>query len=77
MTTGIEHRLNVFNDNAAMLELCREQYLASLNRTPLVMGMLTARWSAQARLEEGYPSVTDCQRSGLTPLCPHATMPAA
>jgi aryl-alcohol dehydrogenase-like predicted oxidoreductase len=31
---AIEHRLNVFNDHAAMLDLCREQDLASLNRVP-------------------------------------------
>ena len=52
---AIEHRLNAFNDNPEMLNLCREQDLASLNRTPLVMGMLTGRWSAQTRLEEGDP----------------------
>ena len=53
--TAVEHRLNVFNDNPEMLELCREQNLASLNRTPLIMGMLTGRWSAQTKLEEGDP----------------------
>lgn len=36
---AIEHRFNVFDDNAAMLELCREQDLASLNRIPLLMGV--------------------------------------
>jgi aryl-alcohol dehydrogenase-like predicted oxidoreductase len=49
---AIEHRLNVFNDNAAMLELCREQDLASLNRVPLLMGVLTGRWSAETKLEQ-------------------------
>jgi aryl-alcohol dehydrogenase-like predicted oxidoreductase len=48
--TTIEHRLNVFNDNPAMLELCQEQNLASLNRVPLLMGVLTGRWSAETRL---------------------------
>jgi aryl-alcohol dehydrogenase-like predicted oxidoreductase len=52
---AIEHRLNVFNDNAAMLELCQEQDLASLNRVPLLMGVLTGRWSAETRLEQGDP----------------------
>jgi aryl-alcohol dehydrogenase-like predicted oxidoreductase len=52
---AIEHRLNVFNDNAAMLELCREHDLASLNRVPLLMGVLTGRWSSETKLEEGDP----------------------
>ncbi len=52
---AIEHRLNVFNDNAAMLDLCREQDLASLNRGPLLMGVLTGRWSRETKLEEGDP----------------------
>jgi len=41
---AIEHRLNVFNDNQALLDLCRDQDLASLNRVPLLMGVLTGRW---------------------------------
>jgi aryl-alcohol dehydrogenase-like predicted oxidoreductase len=50
---AIEHRLNVFNDNGAMLDLCQEQDLASLNRVPLLMGVLTGRWSPETKLEEG------------------------
>lgn len=52
---AIEHRLNVFNDNPAMLDLCQEQDLASLNRVPLLMGLLTGRWSPQTKLEQGDP----------------------
>ena len=52
---AIEHRLNVFNDNPAMLELCREQDLVSLNRGPLLMGVLTGRWSAETKLEQDDP----------------------
>jgi aryl-alcohol dehydrogenase-like predicted oxidoreductase len=52
---AIEHRLNVFNDNAAMLDLCREQDLASLNRVPLLMGVLAGRWSPETKLEEDDP----------------------
>ena len=51
--TAIEHRFNVFNDNQAMLDLCREQDLASLNRVPLLMGVLTGRWSPETVLEQG------------------------
>ena len=52
---AIEHRLNVFNDHPAMQDLCREQDLASLNRVPLLMGVLTGRWSPETKLEEGDP----------------------
>jgi len=52
---AIEHRLNVFNDNPAMLDLCREQDLASLNRVPLLMGVLAGRWLPETELEEGDP----------------------
>ena len=53
--TAIEHRLNIFNDNPAMLDLCREQDLASLNRGPLLMGVLTGRWSLETKLQDGDP----------------------
>jgi aryl-alcohol dehydrogenase-like predicted oxidoreductase len=53
--TAIEHRLNIFNDNQAMLDLCQEQDLASLNRVPLLMGVLTGRWSPETKLENGDP----------------------
>jgi aryl-alcohol dehydrogenase-like predicted oxidoreductase len=53
--TAIEHRLNIFNDHPAMLDLCREQDLASLNRVPLLMGVLAGRWSPETRLEQGDP----------------------
>jgi aryl-alcohol dehydrogenase-like predicted oxidoreductase len=52
---AIEHRLNVFNDHPAMLDLCQEQDLASLNRGPLLMGVLTGRWSAETKLEQDDP----------------------
>jgi len=52
---AIEHRLNVFNDNQAMLDLCQEQDLASLNRVPLLLGVLTGRWTQETKLEEGDP----------------------
>ena len=55
--TAIEHRLNIFNDNQAMLDLCRELDLASLNRVPLLMGVLTGRWSLETKLEKDDPRV--------------------
>jgi len=62
---AIEHRLNVFNDNPAMLDLCREQDLASLNRGPLLMGVLTGRWSAETKLEESDPRAGWFGREGF------------
>jgi aryl-alcohol dehydrogenase-like predicted oxidoreductase len=53
--TAIEHRLNIINDNAAMLDLCREQDLASLNRGPLLMGVLSGSLSPEKKLEEDDP----------------------
>jgi aryl-alcohol dehydrogenase-like predicted oxidoreductase len=62
---AIEHRLNVFNDHAAMLDLCREQDLASLNRVPLLMGVLTGRWSPETKLEEGDPRAQWFEKEGF------------
>ncbi len=42
--TAIEHRLNVFDDAPAMLALCETHDLASVNRVPLLTGVLTGRW---------------------------------
>jgi len=53
--TAIEHRLNVINDNEDMLRLCQEQDLASLNRVPLLMGVLTGRWTPETKLAEEDP----------------------
>jgi aryl-alcohol dehydrogenase-like predicted oxidoreductase len=50
--TAIEHRLNLINDTATMLDLCRENDLASLSRGPLLMGVLAGRWSPETKLEE-------------------------
>ncbi|MBM3129668.1 MAG: aldo/keto reductase [Chloroflexi bacterium] len=50
--TAIEHRLNILNDAPAMLALCDEQNLASINRVPLLMGVLTGCWTAETRLAE-------------------------
>lgn len=53
--TAIEHRFNIFNDNQAMLDLCQGMDLASLNRVPLLMGVLTGRWSAETKLGADDP----------------------
>jgi len=65
---AIEHRLNVFNDNAAMLDLCQEQDLASLNRVPILMGVLTGRWSPEMKLEQGDPRAQWFEQEGFLKL---------
>ena len=50
--TAIEHRLNVFEPSPEMLALCEEHDLASIDRIPLVMGVLTGRWSRTTLLPE-------------------------
>jgi aryl-alcohol dehydrogenase-like predicted oxidoreductase len=45
----IQHELNVFSDAPAMLALCAAQDLASLNRSPLAMGLLSDKVSGESR----------------------------
>lgn len=42
---AIEHRLNLFLDAPEMLALCEEVDLASINRIPLLMGVLSGRYT--------------------------------
>jgi aryl-alcohol dehydrogenase-like predicted oxidoreductase len=49
---AIQHRLNLFEDNPRMLELCQEFDLASVNRSPLAMGLLTGKFNAESRLPD-------------------------
>lgn len=41
--TAVQHRLNLLIDNPEMLALCEEEDLASINRIPLLMGILTGK----------------------------------
>jgi aryl-alcohol dehydrogenase-like predicted oxidoreductase len=70
--TAIEHRLNVFHDAPAVLDLCREQDLASLNRVPLLTGVLTGRWSPETRLQEGDPRSAWFEQAGFLDLLARA-----
>jgi aryl-alcohol dehydrogenase-like predicted oxidoreductase len=47
---AVQQELSVFKDGPDMLDLCERQGLASLNRSPLAMGMLTGKFSAQSVL---------------------------
>jgi aryl-alcohol dehydrogenase-like predicted oxidoreductase len=46
----IQHDLNVLDDAPALLDLCEEHDLASINRTPLAMGFLSGKFTADSRL---------------------------
>jgi len=49
---AVQHRLNLFEDNPKMIELCDEFDLASINRGPLAMGLLTGKFSAESQLPQ-------------------------
>jgi aryl-alcohol dehydrogenase-like predicted oxidoreductase len=63
--TAIEHRLNYILDAPEMLAFCEEQNLASLNRIPFLMGILTGKYRDGIELPEedmrsrffGHPGV--------------------
>jgi aryl-alcohol dehydrogenase-like predicted oxidoreductase len=50
---AVQHALNVLNDAPAMLRLCEEAGLASINRSPLAMGLLTGKHRDRQPLEAG------------------------
>jgi aryl-alcohol dehydrogenase-like predicted oxidoreductase len=47
---AVQHELSVLHDAPAMLALCDEHGLASINRSPLAMGLLTGKFTAGSRL---------------------------
>ncbi|MGB7836801.1 MAG: aldo/keto reductase [Terrimicrobiaceae bacterium] len=47
---AIQHQMNVLEDSPALIALCEEFNLASINRGPLAMGLLTGKFSAGAAL---------------------------
>ncbi len=42
--SAIEHQLNIIDDNAPLVAFCEEQKLASINRSPLAMGLLSGKY---------------------------------
>lgn len=48
--TAIQHALSVFQDSGEVLRICEEYDLASVNRSPLAMGLLTGKFTADSRL---------------------------
>jgi aryl-alcohol dehydrogenase-like predicted oxidoreductase len=47
---AVQHELSVFFDASEMLRFCEERGLASINRSPLAMGLLTGKFDAKSRL---------------------------
>ena len=47
---AVQHNLSVFEDAPALLAVCDEHGLASVNRTPLAMGLLSGKFGANSRL---------------------------
>ncbi|MBX3079999.1 MAG: aldo/keto reductase [Anaerolineae bacterium] len=43
--TAIQQSLNLFDGNEELLRLCEERDLASINRAPLAMGLLTGKYN--------------------------------
>lgn len=46
----VQHQMNVLNDNSAMIALCEELDLGSINRGPLAMGLLSGKYKADSKL---------------------------
>jgi len=49
---AIQQELNVLHDGPDMLALCAETGLASLNRSPLAMGVLSGKFTADTQFDE-------------------------
>jgi aryl-alcohol dehydrogenase-like predicted oxidoreductase len=47
---AVQHQLNVLEDAPAMLAVCDTHDLASVNRGPLAMGLLSGKYGPQSRL---------------------------
>jgi aryl-alcohol dehydrogenase-like predicted oxidoreductase len=48
--TAIQQQLNIFDGNAETLAVCEQHDLASINRGPLGMGLLTGKFSADSQI---------------------------
>lgn len=48
--TAVQHAFNVLHDAAEVLAACEAHGLASLNRSPLAMGLLTGKFTASSTL---------------------------
>jgi aryl-alcohol dehydrogenase-like predicted oxidoreductase len=49
---SVQHQMNVLNDNADMVALCERIGLASINRGPLAMGLLSGKYNSRSTLPD-------------------------
>lgn len=49
---AVQHRLNVIEDNSDMIQVIEEHDLASVNRSPLGMGLLTGKYASDSTFSE-------------------------
>lgn len=49
---AIQHNMNVIHDSGAVLAVCEENSLASINRGPLGMGLLTGKYTHDAKWDK-------------------------
>jgi aryl-alcohol dehydrogenase-like predicted oxidoreductase len=47
---AVQHQMNILNDAPEMVALCEQTGLASINRGPLAMGLLTGKFTPETRL---------------------------
>jgi aryl-alcohol dehydrogenase-like predicted oxidoreductase len=50
--SAIQHSLNVFGDAPQLVDLCENNNLASINRSPLAMGFLSGKFTAESLLPQ-------------------------
>jgi aryl-alcohol dehydrogenase-like predicted oxidoreductase len=50
LVTAVQHDFSVLKDSAAVLAVCEEFDLASINRGPLAMGLLTGKFTGSSQL---------------------------
>src|SRR5205807_6258972 len=48
--TAIQHDFSVLNDSSDVLAVCERLDLASINKGPLAMGLLTGKYTASSRI---------------------------
>jgi len=48
--TTVQHQMNVLDDAGPMITLCEKLNLASINRGPLAMGLLTGKYQVDSKL---------------------------
>ncbi|AZO94840.1 hypothetical protein GM661_06990 [Iocasia frigidifontis] len=50
--SAIEHNLNIFESAEAIIDICESNNLASINRSPLAMGLLSSKFNINTKLPQ-------------------------